>query len=72
MIACYVLYDHANRPQETFAGPFRLARWTDLPAGWCIEAFHGGVSKGMVSLPDVKLFAEQLRGWFVSEGEGKS
>lgn len=60
----YVLYDQANRPMETFAGPHRLARWTELPEGWSIEEFQGDISKGTVSLDTVKEYAAdcELRG----------
>lgn len=53
----YRLYDDANRPMETFAGPFRLARMNALPEGWSIERFLGTVSQGMVSLADVQQHA---------------
>ena len=59
-IAQFTLYDDRNRRVEHFAGPFRLAQWADLPAGWSIEEFWGTVSKGMISLDEVKRIAADI------------
>jgi hypothetical protein len=54
----YVLWSDTNNIMETFAGPCRLAKWAELPEGWGIEEFQGTVSKGIISLAEVKARAK--------------
>ena len=60
MRIAYVLWDDANRYQETFHGPCRLAQWPSLPKGWSIERFLGDVSQGTVSLDDVRAHRNEI------------
>lgn len=60
MITTYALWDDRNRFQGHYAGPGRLAKWTELPVGWTIERFLGTVSQGTVSLEDVKWHARMV------------
>lgn len=56
----YVLFNEQNRKLDTFAAPAcRLAGWDKLPDGWCIEEFDGTVSRGLISLDEVKRRAIQ-------------
>lgn len=55
MITSYELYDDVNHRLMTFTAPAgRLVEWKALPKGWSIEEFYGTVSRGEVSLEEVK------------------
>lgn len=60
MITSYVLWSDRNTILETYSGPCRLAKWAYLPDGWSIEEFQGTVSKGIISLDEVKAHAKLL------------
>lgn len=61
MFTLFTVYDDQNNRQATFTGPCRLAQWDSLPDGWTIEEFQGTVSRGVISLDEVKTMARKVK-----------